>query len=46
MNEKWDIVILNELGDGYIVMGPDGYTRFITFEDYKKFKENRNVRYR
>jgi hypothetical protein len=37
--EKWEITIINELEDGYIVMSPIGDTLYITKEEYQKLKK-------
>jgi hypothetical protein len=41
--EKWEITIINELEDGYIVMSPIGDTLYITKEEYQELKNNNNV---
>jgi len=41
--EKWEITIINELEDGYIVMSPLGDTMYITKEEYQKLKNNNKV---
>jgi len=40
--KKWNIQIINETNDGYIVMAPNGDTQFMTKKDYKTYLNNRN----
>ena len=35
--EKWELTIVNETQDGYLVMSPNGDTQWMTKEDYQKY---------
>jgi hypothetical protein len=39
--EKWEIEIINETEDGYLVMSPNGDTHYMTKDDYDTYLENR-----
>ena len=35
--EKWELTIVNETQDGYLVMSPNGDTQWMTKKDYQKY---------
>ena len=39
--EKWELTIVNETKDGYLVMSPNGDTQWITKEEYESYLRNR-----
>jgi hypothetical protein len=36
----WQITIINETAEGYLLMSPDGETQWMTREEYQKVQAN------
>jgi hypothetical protein len=37
----WEITIINETNDGYLVMSPDGETKWVSHQDYLNYLNNK-----
>jgi hypothetical protein len=40
--EKWEIQIIKETEDGYLVSAPNGDTQFMTKDEYETYLSNRS----
>jgi hypothetical protein len=41
MNEKWDISIISETEDGFLVSSPNGDTQWLTKDEMETYKKNK-----